>query len=131
MYCECVITNTILYNVYSRSRDTLCLIRHHSTVNSSTIPIVPKKFEGLFNKWLVHSSAPVHIIYLLSLSCRRLQILLIFVWKNLCIFLGMISKKVFISACLRGFFLSLLSISLPLHSEYLVMEELVAILVLI
>ena len=84
--CEFAITNEILYTVYSRSQDTLCLIRHHSRFNHSTVTIVPRKFEGLFQKWPVHSSSPVHIPYLLYLSWRRIQILLIAVWRKLCIF---------------------------------------------
>ena len=81
--CECVITNAILYTVYSRSQDKLYLNIHHSTVNRSTVSIVLTKFDGLFHKWPVHNSAPVHIISLLSLSCRRFQILFIVVWRKL------------------------------------------------
>ena len=141
MYCEFTITNAIIYTVYSTSQNTLCLSRHHSTVNISTVPIVPTKFEGLFHKWTVHRSAPVYILSLLYLSCRRLQILLIVVLRKLWIFglwgpprfffLGMILKKAFIADCLRGFFLSFLSLSLPRHSASSVLEELFAILVLI
>ena len=47
------------------------------------------------------------------------------------LFLGMILKKVFIAACLRGFFLSIFSPSLPLHCASSLTEELVAIVVLI
>ena len=141
MSCEYEITNTILYTVHSRSWDKLRISRHHSMFNISTIPIVPIKFEGLFHKCTVHSSATVHILSLLSISWRRLQILLIVVWVKLWTFvirgppslpiLGMILKKVFIVSCLWGFFLSLLSISLPLHYSSLVLEELVSVVLLI
>ena len=86
MSCECVVINTILYTAYSRSLYTLCLSRHHSTFNSSTVPIVLTKLEGLFQKCPVHSSAPVHILSFLPLSSISLQILLIVVWRKLWVF---------------------------------------------
>ena len=46
-------------------------------------------------------------------------------------FYEMILKKIFITSCLRGFFLSIFLLSLPLHSASLVTEELADVVVLI